>query len=82
MDIPEEIKDYNLMGGEKLEGVSQMIDKKVVYEEADAKLMAAAPELYDALEQVVENYSKGLGLAVSISRFKRILAKARGESDA
>jgi hypothetical protein len=48
----------------------------------NAKLIAAAPELYDALEDILLNYkeNKGKGLGIGpIMKAKAALAKARGE---
>ena len=43
---------------------------------ANAHLIAAAPEMYNALEHILENQALGSPLALSISN---LLAKARGE---
>ena len=50
---------------------------------ANARLIAAAPDLYEALEDLLENYkeNKGEGLGIGpIMKAKQALAKARGES--
>ena len=50
----------------------------------NARLMAAAPDLYDALEGLLDNYKEkhgqGIGLG-PIMKAKKALAKARGEDD-
>ena len=49
----------------------------------DGYLIAAAPDLYEALEDLLENYkeNKGEGLGIGpIMKAKQALAKARGES--
>lgn len=53
------------------------------FREEYAHLIAAAPDMYEALEGLLENYkhNKGKGLGVSpIYKAKVALAKARGES--
>ena len=47
-----------------------------VYEIADAHLIASAPEMYAALEHILDNQALGSPLALSINN---LLAKARGE---
>ena len=49
----------------------------------DAMLIAATPDLFEALEDLLENYkeNKGEGLGIGpIMKAKQALAKARGES--
>ena len=49
----------------------------------DFNLIAAAPDLFEALEDLLENYkeNKGEGLGIGpIMKAKQALAKARGES--
>lgn len=46
------------------------------FAKANAHLIAAAPEMYDALEHILENQALGSPLALSINN---LLAKARGE---
>ena len=52
------------------------------YNKYDGYLIAAAPDLYEALEDLLENYkeNKGEGLGIGpIMKAKQALAKARGE---
>lgn len=52
-----------------------------VYEESDAHLMAAAKELYEALERlVIHTESSGVANSADIEIALDALAKARGES--
>lgn len=66
--------DYN-------EEQEQVVD--YVYKEADARLIAAAPDLLDALENVIESW--GLGLlphedSEALDQARAAIAKAKGES--
>lgn len=48
----------------------------------NATLIAAAPELYDALNDVVDSYKKNEGISIDIApiiKAKAVLSKARGE---
>lgn len=55
-----------------------------VYEEADAHLIAAAPEMHDALSSIIECWDGPLykhEMLPSIEKARKALAKARGEHD-
>lgn len=54
----------------------------IVYNKADAELIAAAPEMYAELERIEDilEDSEDCG-EISLDRIKSILRKARGESE-
>lgn len=49
------------------------------FEEADARLMASAPELLEALEAIVENWDKKVLFSSDIDAARDAIAKAKGE---
>jgi hypothetical protein len=53
-----------------------------VYTEADANLIAAAPEMYELLEEIVDDMQRGsfCGNSNFAGIIRDLLAKARGES--
>ncbi|MHC3750729.1 hypothetical protein ACYKDZ_17815 [Stutzerimonas stutzeri] len=67
------------------EDQEQVVD--YVYEEADARLIAAAPELLEALEDIANDYAERFdmdsqstnpGMKVVVENARAALAKARG----
>ena len=46
---------------------------------SDAHLIAAAPEMYEMLENVLTEYKEMLGMSQEVKGIEQLLAKARGE---
>ena len=46
---------------------------------ANAHLIAAAPEMYEMLENVLTEYKEMLGMSQEVKGIEQLLAKARGE---
>ena len=58
---------------------------EIVHEKADADLIAAAPEMFEALEAIAGNHDAGPGIdaeqlcELMTERAREVLAKVRGE---
>ena len=69
------VGDFEVVANIEDDGAYDLIAENIQCE-TDAQLIAAAPEMYNALEHILENQALGSPLALSISN---LLAKARGE---
>lgn len=55
---------------------------RLAWRDADAALIAAAPEMYEALEKLVNDWMTGSEVITTemVKSFQQTIAKARGES--
>jgi hypothetical protein len=64
--------------GEIAEAFSEWISNKQA--EANANLIAAAPDMLEALEYIEAMVNDGIGDQINLDKLEHVIAKARGQS--